>query len=293
MSNNFIKPLNEYIESIKKRNIKEIIPEFQSNFENINNYDELYKTLIEESNYIYNKITQTHRDKDKSSMITDNNDNYPLQRALIFSSTESKNNEKTRNTNMFLSPIQKEQSGKNLFSTIKINIEKDANVNNIQNNTFNNDLKFLIINCKQLEKEVEKKKPTDFITNFGKVDDNLQRLNEIISKENRELKDKIEKLEFLIKNYENIELMNRSTERVDNDDVQMQKKLIKEKDEKIKFLQNQNKNLSKELIEIYSKFEYYKNKYRNLANKFNSTMSISPDKQSKSERTKKFLSFLH
>lgn len=88
MTDNKLKPLENYLKDIKSRNsrFKEKIPELGKTVEGISNYDDLYKKLIEESYYICNELLKTRDFQDKESFEGNN-----VERALKFSSNEQDN----------------------------------------------------------------------------------------------------------------------------------------------------------------------------------------------------------
>ena len=96
MNNNNLKPLENYLNDIKSRNIKfgEMIPELSKTVENISNYDDLYKKLIEESYYICNELLKNREFQDKESFDCKN-----IERALKFSSNDKDNNKIFNSTN--------------------------------------------------------------------------------------------------------------------------------------------------------------------------------------------------
>ncbi len=102
MNDNQLKPLENYLDDIKSRNTRfgEKIPELVKTVENVYNYDELYKKLIEESYYICNELMKSRDYQDRDSFEGNNTD-----KAIKFSINE--NDHKINNT---MNPITKQDS---------------------------------------------------------------------------------------------------------------------------------------------------------------------------------------
>jgi len=102
MNDNQLKPLENYLDDIKSRNTRfgEKIPELVKTVENVYNYDELYKKLIEESYYMCNEVMKSRDYQDRESFEGNN-----IEKALKFSIYE--NEHKINNTS---NPVPKQDS---------------------------------------------------------------------------------------------------------------------------------------------------------------------------------------
>jgi hypothetical protein len=165
-----IKPLTDYLQDIKSRNFKfnNVIPGLDKQFENISNYDELYKKLIEESYFLCNELITK---KNNSRNINNNERDLTsgVERHLIFNSSDNlkpkPKYEQENNKN--ISPIGPYENKSIFFSGAKGGNGPQVN---------SEDILYLINNCKEIENLLEEQNGKIRENYDTKLQDNLKQL---------------------------------------------------------------------------------------------------------------------
>lgn len=157
MNDKHLKPLDNYIDDIKGRNnlFCEKIPELSKTVENVYNYDELYKKLIEESYIICNELMKSRDNQERESFEGNNADkglklsinendqkinntmNNILKQDSIFSSNRQikKYNPSNQSCSFEVNENKSLLSGKKLQSEIQEN-KSSARMESVNNRIF-------------------------------------------------------------------------------------------------------------------------------------------------------------